>query len=721
MSKFLLTCMIGLFMSLVASAEDEKLDNPTAMTAAEASGTYKAVNAHRRVSVHDPSIVKDAAAKKYYVFGSHLASGVSTDMKNWSGSGWTYGIVNANGTISTTDYKHAFLTNQTKTVKILQGTDTIDAQFGNFDCLQWRYTANNADLSGNQWAPDVIWNPHMNKWCMYMSLNGDDWRSVIVLLTSAAINGPYVYQGPVTFSGFQWTDLPDQTWEQTDIKLVPGLSTVKSLPSRYLVGRGWGNRWPNNIDPCVFFDDKGQMWMAYGSWSGGIFLLKLDAKTGLRDYTVKYGTSGSGDDYSSDAYFGKKIAGGRYVSGEGSYIEKIGDHYHLFMSYGGLNSDGGYEMRTYRSSMANGAYKDAKGTDAVFKSYQLNYGPNASSNAGNRLFGSFRWETMADAEVAQGHNSAFVDDDGRAYLIYHTRFANGGEGHQVRVHQLFLNQQGWLVAAPYEFMGCPYNQDSIDSRQICSLDDIEGTYKVMLHPYKINHSQKAYQSDDAVCYLHKDGTVTGDYTGSWLIPAEGKSYIQLKLKKGSEASVTYNGVILPQTIDGTNIPTVCFTALSNNGVVIWGSNADGRYAVSYAYGKYKLPFTAQQLITKELNLKPITTYFGTTINFVSSRPELIDDHGNLQVTPVGNTDNDTIVRVDMNCRYQKDNYRYDLKRTVRIRMDKNELALVTGIDAPHAHQRTTGNAVYDLRGRRITNGPPLHGIYIINGKKVLMK
>lgn len=181
MSKFLLTCMIGLFMSLAASAEDEKLDNPTAMTAAEASGTYKAVNAHRRVSVHDPSIVKDAAAKKYYVFGSHLASGVSTDMKNWSGNGWTYGIVNANGTVSTTDYRHAFLTNQTKTVRILQGTDTVDAQFGNFDCLQWRYTANNADLSGNQWAPDVIWNPHMNKWCMYMSLNGDDWRIFNVL------------------------------------------------------------------------------------------------------------------------------------------------------------------------------------------------------------------------------------------------------------------------------------------------------------------------------------------------------------------------------------------------------------------------------------------------------------------------------------------------------------------------------------------------------------
>ena len=721
MNKFLAACVATLIVPVSVCAEGSKLDNPTSMTASEASGTYKAVSANRRVSVHDPSIVKDAANKKYYVFGSHLASAVSTDMKNWSGNSWTYGVVNANGGVSTADYRKAFLTNQTKTVKVLQGSDTVDAQFGNFDCLQWRYTAANPDLGGNQWAPDVIWNPQMKKWCMYMSLNGDNWRSVIVLLTSSNINGPYVYQGPVVFSGFQWTDIADQTWKQTDITLVPGLTNISSLPARYLVGGSWGNRWPNNIDPCVFFDDNGQLWMSYGSWSGGIFLLKLNAETGLRDYTVKYSTSGSGDDYTSDAYFGKKIAGGRYVSGEGSYIVKIGDYHHLFMSYGGLNSDGGYEMRTYRSATVNGSYKDAKSTDAVFKSYAMNYGSSATSNAGNRLFGSFRWETMGDAEVAQGHNSAMVDDDGRAYLIYHTRFANGGEGHQVRVHQLFLNQQGWLVAAPYEYMGSTYNQDSIDSRQICSISDIEGTYKVMLHPYKLNYAKKAYQTDDATCYLHQDGTVTGDYTGNWLMPVEGKSYIRLMLKKGNASLVTYNGVILPQTIDGTNIPAVCFTAMANNGVVIWGSNADGRYAVSYNYGKVTLPFTAQQLITKDLNIQPIKTYLGAKVDITSMRPELIDDHGNLQVTPVGNTDNDTIVRVDMNCRYQKDNYRYDLKRTVRIRMDKTELALVTGIDAPHAHQRTTGNAVYDLRGRRITNGAPLHGIYIINGKKVLMK
>ena len=37
---------------------------------------------------------------------------------------------------------------------------------------------------------------------MYMSVNGDDWNSVIVLLTADNIEGPYEYVGPVVYSGF---------------------------------------------------------------------------------------------------------------------------------------------------------------------------------------------------------------------------------------------------------------------------------------------------------------------------------------------------------------------------------------------------------------------------------------------------------------------------------------------------------------------------------------
>ena len=63
---------------------------------------------------------------------------------------------------------------------------------------------------GCVWAPDVIYNEKMGKYCMYMSVNGDDWNSVIVMLTADSIEGPYAYGGPVVYSGF-------------DEMLVPGL------------------------------------------------------------------------------------------------------------------------------------------------------------------------------------------------------------------------------------------------------------------------------------------------------------------------------------------------------------------------------------------------------------------------------------------------------------------------------------------------------------------
>ena len=60
------------------------------------------------------------------------------------------------------------------------------------------------------------------------------------------------------------------------------------------------------IDPCVTYDSDGNLWMSYGSWSGGIWIFKLDPKTGLRDTATKY-------DYKeneTDPYMGYKLAGG---------------------------------------------------------------------------------------------------------------------------------------------------------------------------------------------------------------------------------------------------------------------------------------------------------------------------------------------------------------------------------------------------------------------------
>lgn len=87
-------------------------------------------------------------------------------------------------------------------------------------------------------------------------------------------------------------------------------------------------------------------------------------------------------------------------------------------------------------------------------------------------------EGIGTVEVAQGHNSAMVDDDGKMYLVYHTRFQSDSgtnEGHQIRVHQIFENDNGWLVAAPYEYSGETLSQDGY------TMEDMAGTYEFIYH------------------------------------------------------------------------------------------------------------------------------------------------------------------------------------------------------------------------------------------------
>ena len=281
----------------------------------------------RHVSVHDPSVVWDPNSRYYYIFGSHRASAKSKDMSSWTTFTAAWKTTTSNNA-SNTD---AFKTNQTKKVTI----NGSEVTFGNFDAYAWSSAYGNGyNIDGNMWAPDVIYNPVLQKWCMYLSINGPTWNSSIILLTADKIDGPYMYQGPVIFSGFNVTSTAGVSYKKTDLELV--LGEQASLPSRYNVGNQWGNRWPHCIDPCVFYDEQGKLWMSYGSWSGGIWMIELDENTGLRDYDVSYSIKGSGNGVTSDPYFGKKIAGGYYVSGEGSYIEYIGGYYFFFISYGRL-------------------------------------------------------------------------------------------------------------------------------------------------------------------------------------------------------------------------------------------------------------------------------------------------------------------------------------------------------------------------------------------------
>jgi len=531
--------MINVSATEPTTQETEADDNSDVSTVSNAD--------YKRVSVHDPSVVKDGDT--YYIFGSHLAWAKSTDLKSWS--------------LFTNNVK-------TKYATIFE------------EGVAWaKLTDSTYNPSGNMWAPDVIYNKDLKKWCMYMSINGDDWHSSIGMATSDTVDGDYTYAGTVTWSGIdseeraKMTDIYDVLGEDADItryKTDPIGSTSAKV---------------NAIDPNVFYDEDGQLWMIYGSWSAGIYILKLDNSTGLRDYNTTYKTESN----TSDAYLGDKIAGGNYVSGEGAYVLYMNGYYYLFLSYGGLSAAEGYQMRIFRSEKPNGPYVDQNGASAKYTTWQ----DNKTSNIGYKLFGSYTMKGIATVQVAQGHNSAFIDDDGKAYVVYHTRFATTGEGHEVRVHQLFTTETGWLVAAPYEYSGETVPKTGYDTSEIVGeyefVKHLNTTYyhksgttavgivgaekdsKTVTAAKEIQVGDDTYKIGIKITYnkkggtritLNEDGTVTGSLTGTWKV-TEGTDNVTLNLD-GNE----YSGLFVQQANEiTTRDQTMTFTATGNN-VTVWG-------------------------------------------------------------------------------------------------------------------------------------------------------
>ena len=488
----------------------------------------------RTASVHDPSVFRDTNGK-YYIVGTHLASASSDNLISWS---------------------------QTDTLRNSLSPETIGK------IRAWNKDENTRNWFDYLWAPDIIYNRRMRKYCIYLSANGDDWKSNIVLLISDKVTGPFEYAGSVVYGGFSPED-----WEQTDVPKVLG---AKTLPGRYVangVRNGkWGLAFPNCIDPCVFYDAAGKLWMSYGSWSGGIFLLALDGATGLRDPKIKYPSNSH-----SDPYFGTKIAGGSYASGEGSYIKRIGGWYWLFMSYGKLEARGGYNVRVFRSRRPDGPYLDKNGNTPFYDTYRMNF----NEGTGVRLFGAYKWGANRSGMVAQGHNSAIVDDDGRAYIVYHTRMDEGHEWHYIRIHQLFLNRDGWLLAAPFRTRGERLDPKGLPKESVC------GDWDLILHKMDVDYARLGGARPERVA-LNADGTISGARTGRWSLDA-GTPYITIAI----DGVDTFRGVALTVAVDETNDKTPGFTAIGDKTqLTLWGARDVGgkpsqRTATWFSPGMHK--------------------------------------------------------------------------------------------------------------------------------------
>ena len=441
--------------------------------------------------VHDPSVIR--ADGTFYVFGSHLAAAKTTDLMNWT--------------------------------KLADGVNDANPLFNKVttalaDTFAW---AQVTDL----WAPDVAKLADGKFYMYYCACKGDSPRSALGVAVADKVDGPYVNKQIVLKSGM-W-GLPSEDGSVYD-----------------------ATRHPNVVDPAVFADATGKLWMVYGSYSGGIFIMAIDPATGLP-------LAGQG--------YGKHLLGGNHARIEGAYVlySPTSKYYYLFTSFGGLDASGGYNVRVSRSLQPDGPYVDGAGTDmATVKGAVGTVFDDASITPhGMKLMGGHQY-ALATGEtgtalgyVSPGHNSAYYDAaTGQYFIVFHTRFPGTGEAHEIRVHEMHLNEDGWLVIAPLRYaplsLATPAQTADVIAAQAA------GSYKLVNHGKDITAVSKA----SIAVTLNADGTVSGGMTGTWTHKGSNK------LNVVSDGA-TYAGVLSRQWNTNASAFVVSFSALSSGGVALW--------------------------------------------------------------------------------------------------------------------------------------------------------
>ncbi|MET0692940.1 MAG: family 43 glycosylhydrolase, partial [Propionibacteriaceae bacterium] len=588
------------------------LVSPSAVAEPQAEGKRPAP-VFTDVSVHDPDLIRVDGT--YYAFGSHLAAASSPDLKKWTSI--ADGVTPDNPLFDdvTTELK---------------------------ETLDWAQ-------STTLWAPDVIRLGDGKFYMYYDACKGDSPRSALGLAVADKVTGPYKDLGILLKSGM-W-DLPSEDGTIYD-PLVH----------------------PNTVDPDVFFDAQGKLWMIYGSFSGGIFILGLDPSTGKP-------FPGQG--------YGKHLMGGNHSRIEGPAVMYNPEtkYYYLFTTFGGLDANGGYNIRVARSRHADGPYRDAAGTDmATVKSDpSLPLFDDASiAPYGTKLMGNYEFSRRVGdpgsgagvGYVSPGGTSPVYDAaTGRQFLAFHTRFPGRGEDHQVRVHQMYTNADGWPVIAPYRYAG--------KSRKVVARSDMVGTYAY------VNHG-KAISADVTAATelrLRVGGTVTGAVRGTWKKVGRNGALLTLGGQR-------YTTVFSRQWEPDSQRWVVTFSGLSKAGVSVWGSKrrlVSHREVVRRVVADLTLPETA----IANLTLPTVGTQ-ASTLTWSSNNAAVISATGVVTRPAAGSPD--ALVQ---------------LKATVTSGPAKKTTTLTVKVPA-----RPVGGVVasYAFDGSLASNGTAAAGI--VSGNKI---
>ncbi|WP_439694815.1 arabinan endo-1,5-alpha-L-arabinosidase [Mucilaginibacter sp. AW1-7] len=387
------------------------------------------------------------------------------------------------------------------------------------DLVQWEYVGwvfsslpaqGSAYITGKGGTPfNSLWAPYVMKvgseYRLYYSLSSAVARlSVIGMATATSPEGPWTEKGVVVTSA---NDASIQT---------------------------------NAIDPTVVTTTAGEQYMYYGSAWDGIYILKLDASTGL--------AASPGDK-------GKRIAnrgftGGKYNGNiEGAEVIYNPDlkKYFLFISYDWLQTK--YNVRVGRGDSPTGPFYDYNGQDI---NTNVDHGPMIL--APYQFNGHGGWQ-------GTGHCAVFDDGSGQYFMAHQGRPGVNSYFMDLHVRKISWTPDGWPVVSPERYANVA--QTAIANA------DVVGTYEKITLGYHIvpGYGTEQTNPDFQVATTFKldaAGTIDGSATDTWTYASP---YITLKYAAGA----TYK-LKVERERDWENkvSSTLIFTGLDNIGTAVWG-------------------------------------------------------------------------------------------------------------------------------------------------------
>lgn len=291
----------------------------------------------------------------------------------------------------------------------------------------------------------------------------------------------------------------------------------------------------NAIDANISVEEEtGEHYLIYGSFWGGIRLLKLDKTTGLP----------------AEEGFGLSIAKRGTISNtaiEGPYIRynKETGYYYLFVSYDSLANM--YNVRVGRSRRITGPYKDYHGNEMTDTKI-------AQNHVGLKITTGYSFKE-GTGFMALGHNSVLQRED-EWFLVCHARYENNPRMHTLNVRKMIFTKEGWPIVSPSLYSGERIKQIKWEDEA----DIISGNY------LRIDFVQDARVLCEKPINmkLNIDKTVKiGDLTGIWYYNG-----------MNSILEIRYNGVLetfyfLPGRDREEDRDTYVLTGMNDNGNCIW--------------------------------------------------------------------------------------------------------------------------------------------------------